>query len=428
MKNTQSIADETQSNESTPSLPDTVQLISSLSNISELTDVFLSTRQSSLTICQNLSAEDLQAQSMPDASPLKWHLAHTSWAFETFILKPHKNNYQVFDKDYEYLFNSYYNAVGQQFPRPQRGLLTRPDLSTIFQYRKYIDEQMLALLTSPNAHVINLTHQQLEQLVLLFINHEQQHQELMLTDLKHLLSINPTYPSVDYIETLTPSKNKQMLEIDAGLFSIGHNNETFYFDNEGPRHQFYVNAFRIATELVSNAEYLAFIEDNGYQTPDHWLSEAWQKINANNINHPLYWVKKENQWFEYTLSGLVPLNLHQPVKHISYFEANAFANWCDKRLPTEQEWEVAARNHGDQLQQLFNQLWQWTSSSYAAYPGFTPPPGAIGEYNGKFMVNQYVLRGGSIVTPAGHIRCSYRNFFYPDACWQYSGIRLAETI
>ncbi|WP_444995266.1 ergothioneine biosynthesis protein EgtB [Aliikangiella sp. IMCC44359] len=399
-----------------------------MENLALLKEQYCSTRQATKEICNNLTSEDLQVQSMPDASPLKWHLAHTTWAFETFILKAKNKNYQVFDKSFEYLFNSYYNAIGAQFSRSQRGLLTRPSIKEINLYRQYVDEAMIDFLD----HKMNLLSEsdasKLVQLILLMINHEQQHQELMLTDLKHLLFINPTYPDYGRQEILDNTLNKNSISFSGDLYTIGHENESFYFDNEGPPHAYYVNDFKLDTHLVSNAEYLEFIESNGYHTASYWLSEAWQKINQNQVTHPHYWVKQDNQWFEFTLNGLIPLSPHSPVKHVNYFEANAYASWQNKRLPTEQEWEVAARSQNPQLKQIFGQLWQWTSSSYSAYPGFKPATGAIGEYNGKFMVNQYVLKGGSIVTPCGHIRPSYRNFFYPDASWQYSGIRLAETI
>jgi len=389
----------------------------------KLLELFIQTRKDSLYICERLNDEDLQAQSMPDASPLKWHLAHTTWAFETFVLKPHSKNYQVFDSDFEYLFNSYYNAIGEQFPRAQRGLLTRPDRETVLKYRFHVDQAIINLIESMPEKAVN---SDCYNLIQLSINHEQQHQELMLTDLKHLLFINPIYPAYRDIEHTSNCSPSEPVTFEAGLYTIGHENEAFYFDNEGPQHSYYLTGFKLDSHLVSNAEYMEFIQDGGYHDASHWLSEAWQKINADNIRQPYYWVKQGKQWCEYSLNGLQPLAPLHPVKHISYFEASAYASWKKKRLPTEQEWEVASRSNNPDLKQMFGQLWQWTSSSYNAYPGFKPNEGAVGEYNGKFMVNQYVLKGGSVVTPAGHIRPSYRNFFYPDARWQYTGIRLAH--
>ena len=413
-----------------------------------LSSQFLTTRKISIQIAEPLSEQDMQIQSMPEASPTKWHLAHTSWAFETFILKNYLSGYEVFNPQFEYLYNSYYNSIGEQFPRAQRGLLSRPDSNIINQYRKYVDDAMLNLLKGKNQKdKKHHDNKELYNLTQLMINHEQQHQELMLTDLKHALFINPDYPI--YSPCSTPNYKKtelQWLNFDAGLYQIGAQTDGFYFDNEGPQHQVYLPAFQLSSRLVSCGEYLQFIEDGGYQEPSFWLSEAWSKIQEQNISSPYYWIKKEKTWHHYTLSGLVPLDLDSPVMHVNYFEANAYANYKNKRLPTEQEWEVAAQNmtisgtffdfnklhptttKGNQLEQMFGELWQWTSSSYAAYPGFKTPQGAIGEYNGKFMVNQYVLKGGSIATPKNHIRASYRNFFYPDASWQYTGIRLAESL
>lgn len=395
-----------------------------------LLEQFNNTRKYSLFLCEGLSDEDLQAQSMPDASPLKWHLAHTTWAFETFVLKAYGKEYLAFDATYEYLFNSYYNAIGAQFPRAQRGLLTRPSRQTIIEYREYVDQSMQRfiseVLTEIKSQTADCEYSNLIYLINLTINHEQQHQELMLTDLKHLLSINPVFPAYADIEKYKPSEPLRQIEFAAGLYTIGHNDESFYFDNEAPKHDYYLPSFKLDSRLVSNADYLEFVDSAGYDTACFWLSEAWQKIAQNNTRQPLYWIKKHQQWFEFTLNGLQPLNLSEPVKHLNYFEANAYANWKGKRLPTEQEWEIAARSNHSGLQQMFGQVWQWTSSSYNPYPGFKPMSGAVGEYNGKFMVNQYVLKGGSIVTPDGHIRPSYRNFFYPDANWQFSGIRLAE--
>jgi len=413
-----------------------------LSKLQLISTNFKMVRKASLKIAKPLSEEDMQIQSMPDASPIKWHLAHTTWAFETFILKSHCNNYSVFNESFEYLFNSYYNAIGEQYPRAHRGLLTRPTYKKILEYRQYVDLNMLEFIENMSAENKSLSY-----LMLLMINHEQQHQELMLTDIKHALFINPEYPvykpstSPEYITS--PIKWK---EYPADLYEIGHKNEYFYFDNEGPRHRFYLESYAIASRLVTCGEYLEFMKNGGYQHASFWLSEAWSSILSDKITSPFYWIKKQGKWFHYTLSGLLPVELNSPVMHINYFEANAYAASVGKRLPTEQEWEVSSRDaslegsfrnldqlhpstaSGDDLQQMFGELWQWTSSSYNAYPGFKVPEGAIGEYNGKFMVNQYVLRGGSIATPKDHIRPSYRNFFYPDASWQYTGIRLAKTL
>ncbi len=408
---------------------------------------FIKIRQASLAIAAPLSEADIQIQSMPEASPVKWHLAHTSWAFEAFILKPYIKNYVAFDTHFEYLFNSYYNAIGRQFPRAQRGLLSRPGYKQILRYRNHIDTEILHLLDNMavNGHSKQTT--QFFHLMQLVINHEQQHQELMLTDLKHGLFINPEYPIYQICKPIkylkTPLEWKQYT---AGLYTIGHQNEPFYFDNEGPSHQVYLQPFQLASRLITCGEYLQFVQNGGYQQASFWLSEAWSKMTQHNIQAPFYWVKKQGNWHQYTLSGLQPLALDSPVMHLNYFEASAFANSQNKRLPTEQEWEVASRGApltgtffnqlimqpssacGVELEQMFGELWQWTSSSYNAYPGFKVAEGAIGEYNGKFMVNQYVLRGGSIATPRNHIRPSYRNFFYPDACWQFTGIRLAESL
>ncbi|WP_196140160.1 ergothioneine biosynthesis protein EgtB [Aliikangiella sp. G2MR2-5] len=383
------------------------------------------TRDYSLQICSTLSDEDIQSQSMSDASPLKWHLAHTTWAFETFILKPSIPNYQPFNPHFEFLFNSYYNAIGAQYPRANRGLLIRPTRSEVETYRRSIDKLMKALFDEG-------LDRELYNLIELLIHHEQQHQELMFTDFKHLTSFTPfdyQYFSqgVKIESNLLPVKSNASIGFSSGLYNIGSNDDSFYFDNEGPRHRVFLEAFAIDSQLVSNREYLEFIDDGGYQEPSYWLSEAWYKIKEKSITHPLYWQNKENKWLEHTFSGEKEIVPELPVKHINYFEANAFASWKGKRLPSEYEWEVAAQSQNNSFN-MMEQLWQWTSSSYNAYPGFKTASGAIGEYNGKFMVNQYVLRGGSVATPADHIRTTYRNFFYPGASWQFTGIRLAETL
>lgn len=426
-------------------------------NLLSLADQYLVTRQLSIEIASPLSNEDMQLQSMPDASPIKWHLAHTTWAFETFILTSLLPDYAQFDKHFEYLFNSYYNAIGKQFSRAKRGLLSRPDIDEVIKYRQHVDNAILKWLAeTENTPLSKNKYKEAYDLLLLLINHEQQHQELMLTDIQHALSVNPCNPVYRITKKIEhQSSPLNWVDFDGGLTQIGHQNEHFYFDNEGPRHQYFIDPFKFASRLVSCGEYLDFIENGGYQESSFWLSEAWGKINEENLKAPLYWQKQAGKWFQFTLSGLQPLDLNAPLSCINYFEANAYANSINKRLPTEQEWEVAARSmelvgsfyHPDkltptctrnsdsqsdtsspQLEQMFGELWQWTSSSYNAYPGFRPSTGAIGEYNGKFMVNQYVLRGGSFATQLGHIRASYRNFFYPNASWQYSGIRLAESL
>jgi ergothioneine biosynthesis protein EgtB len=475
-------------------------------------------RLHSLLLVDSLSEEDCMVQSMPDASPVKWHLAHTTWFFETFILEKLESGFAPFDTAFRILFNSYYNGVGEKHPRSQRGLITRPTLEYVIDYRRNVDQRIARLWQSnPSAELANLLE--------LGLQHEQQHQELMLTDLKHLFSCNPLFPAYEEVgqfdeeedgsedehEEITSAETPPhgvvrlvgdktapasvvpsaaigtaavvcapltWLRFDASLLEIGHQGAGFCFDNETPRHRQFVEPFELASRLVSNGEYLAFVEAGGYQNPAHWLSEGWDWVNSQIIRQPLYWHCIDGQWHEFTLYGLQLLALQGPVCHLSYFEAAAYAHWAGARLPTEAEWEYAAgdpaagdpaagdpaagdpaagdpqasdaqpddHHSGDQapaasnslhpgcarfghrLQQLFDHCWQWTTSSYAPYPGFETAPGAIGEYNGKFMVNQYVLRGSSCLTPNGHGRLSYRNFFPTHARWQMTGIRLARTV
>ena len=407
--------------------------------VTELSEHWMSTRRLSENIAAGLTREDMQLQSMPDASPTKWHLAHTTWFFETFILCRVKG-YKPFHESYQFLFNSYYNSVGEQFRRPQRGVLSRPGVDEIMAYRRHVDAAMQNFLSEKHG-------EETAAVIRLGIHHEQQHQELMYTDIKHAFSLNPLFPAL--IDRTVDSGSPSPLEFQAyagGLTQIGMISSAgeFCFDNETPAHPFYVAPFRLATRPVTNGEYAEFVADGGYRDPLLWLSDGWAWVNGSGQSAPAYWHRKDGAWFEYTLAGLVPLSAVTPVCHVNYYEACAFAAWAGKRLPTEQEWELAAKGAavaGNLLDperlhprpagtpgvtQLFGDVWEWTCSAYAAYPGFKPARGALGEYNGKFMCGQYVLRGGSCVTPPGHIRVTYRNFFYPHSTWQFSGIRLAE--
>jgi ergothioneine biosynthesis protein EgtB len=376
-------------------------------------------RRQTLALAEPLSAEDCCAQSMPDASPVKWHLAHTTWFFETFILERFEPEFRAFHPAFRMLFNSYYNGVGEKHPRPQRGMLTRPSLAEVRAYRNDVDERVRRLLS-------RRPDRQVRELVTLGLHHEQQHQELILTDLKHLLSLNPLAPVYSHASGIEPQGAESAMEwlcFDAALVDIGIDGEGFCFDNETPRHRQFVESFAIGSRLVTNGEFLSFIEDGGYRDPLLWLSEGWDWVQANRISCPLYWRERDDGWQEFGLRGFQALDLTRPALHLSYYEADAFARWAGARLPTEAEWERAASD--GQGQDWFDAAWQWTSSSYAPYPGYAPAQGAVGEYNGKFMVNQYVLRGSSCATPAGHARTSYRNFFPANARWQFSGIRLA---
>ena len=379
-------------------------------------------RRRSLVLAEPLSDEDCTAQSMPDASPVKWHLAHTAWFFETFILERFETGFRPFHPAFRVLFNSYYNGIGARHPRAQRGLVTRPGMAAVRAYRADVDARMLRLLDSRAGDA------SLAELVTLGLEHEQQHQELILTDVKHLLAQNPLYPA--FAEAaLAPSGQAPGLSwraFEGGLADIGYAGDGFCFDNELPRHRQYVAPFELASRLVSNGEYLAFIEAGGYRDASLWLSEGWDQVCAGKLEHPLYWLhEKDSRWREFTLHGAHALDPSLPATHVSLYEADAYARWAGARLPTEAEWELAAAR-ADGLIQMYGHCWQWTSSSYAPYPGYAPEPGALGEYNGKFMINQYVLRGSSCATPEGHARASYRNFFPAGARWQFSGIRLAR--
>jgi ergothioneine biosynthesis protein EgtB len=429
--------------ESREHLPATVSTHSSA-------NAFERVRATTQALCEPLEIEDYVVQSMPDASPVKWHLAHTSWFFEQFILKAHVREYRSPHPQYEYLFNSYYQGVGPMHERPQRGLLSRPTVAEVLAYRAHVDAQMSELLANRSDDT------QIEALTTLGINHEQQHQELLLTDLKHLFSCNPLRPAYR-TETLasdsSPSTPMRFYTFDGGVHQIGASIDrgtAFVFDNELPRHKVWLEPFALANRLVTNGEYIEFIRDGGYQRPEIWLSDGWATVNQQQWARPLYWAEALDS--EFTLHGMQPIDPAAPVCHLSYYEADAFARWAGARLPSEAEWEIAAAqmpvrgnlleqhllhpcaapddaDHDESLiRQLFGDVWEWTASPYSPYPGYRAPPGALGEYNGKFICNQLVLRGGSCVTPASHIRGTYRNFFYPHARWQFMGVRLARNV
>lgn len=408
---------------------------------------YLSIRQATQALAAPLSAEDCAIQSMPDASPVKWHLAHTTWFFETFVLEPYRPGYRCFDPAYRVLFNSYYNTVGDKHPRPERGMLSRPGLEEVLAYRRHVDEAMRAMLSGAQ---LAAWPAGVASLIELGLHHEQQHQELILTDVKHLLSRHPLKPAYQKQWPLTPIRGRtpRWIELGEGLYEIGHAGQGFSFDNETPRHRVWLDAFQIASHPVTHGDFIAFIDDGGYRRPELWLAAGWDAVTARGWQAPAYWAQRNSQWHAFTLHGELAVDPNAPVCHVSFFEADAFARWAEARLPTEAEWEIAARDlprtgnflesgalhplalrealPDGQLAQAFGDVWEWTRSDYGPYPGFKPAAGAVGEYNGKFMCGQYVLRGGSCATPASHIRASYRNFFPPDARWQFSGLRLAR--
>jgi ergothioneine biosynthesis protein EgtB len=424
-------------------------------------------RRATGALCEPLEVEDYVIQSMPDASPAKWHLAHTGWFFETFVLAVHVPGYRSFDPRFAVLFNSYYNAVGPRWPRPERGVLSRPTVAEVFRYRAYVDERMTELLDSDLPRSV-------ADVVTLGLNHEQQHQELLLTDLKHALAANPLRPA--YREAAPPAGPAPPLEwrnLRGGVVSIGHDGDGFAFDNESPRHRAFLEGYQLATRPATNGEFLAFMADGGYERPELWLSDGWAARQSHDWTAPLYWERDGGGWAALTLGGPRPVDPEEPVCHVSYYEADAFARWAGARLPTEAEWEAAAaglpveghfaeagfyhpaapaaEDDGWLMCKLYGDVWQWTASAYAGYPGYAPPPGALGEYNGnvlqplsptkktvgfhglseynaKFFINNMVLRGASCATPRSHARLTYRNFFPPHARWQFSGIRLARDV
>lgn len=410
-----------------------------------LAERYVAVRRATERLVKPLSPEDCALQSMPDASPAKWHLAHTSWFFETFILERFAPGYRPFHPAYRILFNSYYNTVGDKHPRPERGLISRPGLADVLAYRAHVDARMAELLEKSSAG-----DPEISSLIELGVNHEEQHQELILTDIKHLLWKNPQRPA--YVGrwplTVIRGRKSRWVGFAGGLTEIGHRPGGFAFDNESPRHAVVLRPFEIASHPVTHGDYIAFIEDRGYQRPELWLALGWDAVQAQGWRAPEYWERDGDNWRTFTLHGIVKIDPHAPLCHLSFYEAEAYARWAGARLPTEAEWEAAASaaplagNFQESgalhplalrdeppapgLAQLFGDVWEWTQSAYSPYPGFQSAAGAVGEYNGKFMCNQYVLRGGSCATPQVHIRATYRNFFPPEARWQFSGLRLAR--
>lgn len=381
-----------------------------------LLSLFEETRNHAETICQPLEIEDYVVQPIVDVSPPKWHLGHTSWFFEEFILKPHKPGYQLFDKDFAFVFNSYYENVGKRVLRTDRGNLSRPGVARIYDFRHYVTDALIDFLSKG-------IPEEIEKVLEIGIHHEKQHQELLITDIKFILGHNPLFPKYNdsFIENKTQNFNQEWIPIEEGIYEIGHKeSDGFSYDNESGRHKVYLRDYQISNKLVTNAEYLDFMESGGYKDFNLWHADGLDWIKTNKISRPMYWHKIDGDWYQYTLQGLEKLDLQAPLSHISYYEAFAYAQWKECRLPTEFEWESAQQHFP------WGERWEWTESAYLPYPGYKKPPGAIGEYNGKFMVNQKVLRGASVATPKNHTRPTYRNFFQPNLRWQFTGIRLAK--
>lgn len=404
---------------------------------------FEAVRRQTERICEPLEKEDFVIQSMEDVSPTKWHLAHTTWFFEVFVLAQFAKGYELMDERYPFLFNSYYIQAGDRWSRPHRGLLSRPTVEDVFAYRRHVDDAMMSFLSSD-------VPQEAVPVIEIGLHHEQQHQELMVTDIKHVLSVNPLYPAYHAtpMPEASPAPEAGWLRFEEGIVGIGHEGTGFSYDNEAPRHRQFLEAFELAARPVTNGEYLDFVEDGGYSKAALWMAQGWDLVQSDNWGRPLYWLKKEDGWYEFSLYGLRPLDKDAPLCHVSWFEADAFARWSGCRLPTEFEWEHASKgqslkgrfsddgmfhnqwsnHHPGSLVSLFGGSWEWTCSHYSPYPGYQPVEGALGEYNGKFMANQFVLRGGSCATPSDHIRRTYRNFFPSNARWQFAGVRLARTL
>jgi len=411
-----------------------------------LIEQFRSVREFTTHLCRTLETEDYVVQSMPDVSPTKWHLAHTTWFFETFVLKVWAEQYRSSNEEYAYLFNSYYNAAGEMHRRDLRGLISRPTVTETHEYREAIDKAVPKLIRDADEDLL----EKMEPVLILGAHHEQQHQELLLTDIKHVFAQNPLYPVFRPRPLMTKAvavQPQRFLVFDEAIVPIGHKGTGFSYDNEGPHHRALIPAFSLSNRLVTNGEYLEFIKADGYGRPEFWLSLGWNTVNEQGWRAPLYWIQRDDAWWNFTLAGLRPVVESEPVTHLSYFEADAYATWAGARLPTEFEWEHAASHVStdgnfveseqfhptpasaqdrDGLQQMFGDVWEWTRSAYLPYPGYRAGPGALGEYNGKFMCNQMVLRGGSCATSRNHIRPTYRNFFQPEKRWQFTGIRLAR--
>ncbi|MEP0985368.1 ergothioneine biosynthesis protein EgtB [Ekhidna sp.] len=416
---------------------------STISSQIGLLENYRNVRAQTQFLCDPLEIEDFVVQPVMDVSPLKWHLGHTTWFFETFILKPNVSGYQEFHPKYPLLFNSYYISAGERWSRENRGQLTRPTVKEVFEYRSYVNDEMEKFLTGA-------VPEEIASVAVLGLNHEQQHQELFLYDIKRILGDNPLHPPyrTDKRNFQDIEVKRNWLNVDEGIYDVGYQGNDFHFDNEEGRHKVFLHNYKIASQLVTNGEYLEFIKDGGYTNHMLWLSEAWDWVNENKIKAPRYWSQEDGgAWWNYTLHGFEPIELHDPLCHISYYEADAFAKWKGFRLPTEQEWEVACNTFSPEVSKkvnfveennfrpiqtddhsFFGNVWEWTASPYAPYPYYNPPEGALGEYNGKFMVNQMVLRGGSFGTARNHLRSTYRNFFHPHLRWMFSGIRLAKHI